>query len=648
MVNVERRLKWPGPLVVAGSAILALVIDLVILGADGNLSRGLYDSAMELRGRLHAGQKADPFLVVIELEEDSVGAGSGSSQIADSLKALSAAGVKDIFLPTILHDSTDELRTVSDILSRFDFAGMGGVCMPIDASPGIGVPRLSIPGTPPPRIPRSNGFYEPASTFDRFVKGHLNLVPDADGFVRRLPLFFRDGDAYIPAAPLVFAMQVLGIDAKDLRWEEGRFLRVGKTIRIPVDSRGMALLDFPIKWDKTFWTFDARQISRAPFFPSEQTALRQELRGSSAFVVDRGPGVELLHVPGQGLIPSSLVAPIFANELSNRIIPEEIPQNLGAFLVAAEGMALGLLMGLVAKRTTYIWAAPIASALISLGLSYAVFASFALWIDPVPFALLCLIAALFGGAWQAIAVRREREALLLKNARDARFAEFGRHSAGAVHGIKGQIAMIRNLSGMLVGKSPSPREREILDVIGGALEELSGEIADVMSYVTTDGARSIDAVAILRNFHVVQSRGRPDLIATIHLPDYTVPIAARKDEFLMAVEVFFTNAIESYVGTESRDGRVVSIGLERKEDRAIVTVGDRGQGISACSGCHPPNCINCDVIINLGSDKTGGSGYGLPWAREIIVRNKAGLKIKTEEGKGTLVEIDWPLAQGGE
>ena len=83
--------------------------------------------------------------------------------------------------------------------------------------------------------------------------GFINAPRDDDGVLRRIPLVMQCGEAAVPALSLATVMRAYGCQPRDLQIVPGRWIRFttadGRTVRIPIDRQGRALIDFPDGWE---------------------------------------------------------------------------------------------------------------------------------------------------------------------------------------------------------------------------------------------------------------------------------------------------------------------------------------------------------------------------------------------------------------
>jgi adenylate cyclase len=75
--------------------------------------------------------------------------------------------------------------------------------------------------------------------------GFVNITPDPDGGLRRVPLVIEYGDAYYAAFGLAIALAASGSGADDVTYVTGDdFVELGSGARIPIDRRGRASLSY--------------------------------------------------------------------------------------------------------------------------------------------------------------------------------------------------------------------------------------------------------------------------------------------------------------------------------------------------------------------------------------------------------------------
>jgi len=96
---------------------------------------------------------------------------------------------------------------------------------------------------------------------------HIGVIQDSDGVYRRVPLFYRYHDGYVPSLPLALAVQNLGIDPSKMILSAGKSLvavdSTGRKICIPIDKSGNVLIPYPSYWKQGWSRIPMDKISDA-------------------------------------------------------------------------------------------------------------------------------------------------------------------------------------------------------------------------------------------------------------------------------------------------------------------------------------------------------------------------------------------------
>lgn len=114
------------------------------------------------------------------------------------------------------------------------------------------------------------------------------------------------------------------------------------------------------------------------------------------------------------------------------------------------------------------------------------------------------------------------------------------------------------------------------------------------------------------------------------LPPDDVPLVGYRDRLKQAFLNIAVNALEAM----PRGGRM-RIEMERREDRARVTVRDTGPGI--------PAELLARIYESDFTTKGGGSGIGLYVARAVVELHGGSIEAHSTVGGGTDVQVDLPL-----
>ncbi|MFH1406559.1 MAG: CHASE2 domain-containing protein [Candidatus Omnitrophota bacterium] len=98
----------------------------------------------------------------------------------------------------------------------------------------------------------------PLPIFGECIKGtgHINVMPDPDGVVRRMPLYIeRDNDIY-PQFAFKMACDYLGVGKQDISIKRGEYVILRNTpigdVKIPIDANYNMIINWAGPWNKTF------------------------------------------------------------------------------------------------------------------------------------------------------------------------------------------------------------------------------------------------------------------------------------------------------------------------------------------------------------------------------------------------------------
>jgi len=116
--------------------------------------------------------------------------------------------------------------------------------------------------------------------------GHINVVVDGDGKIRRVPLFIRNVDTRVPNLGLRVALDSLGVPFSDAV-PRGGHIDFGGRVRVPLGRDGAMLVNYPGLWHKTFQRVSYFDILRSYMVASEGGAPKLDLsffKGKICFV----------------------------------------------------------------------------------------------------------------------------------------------------------------------------------------------------------------------------------------------------------------------------------------------------------------------------------------------------------------------------
>jgi len=254
----------------ARSAVIGLCSALLVHSLSRiDLFRAIELRTLDARLRLAGHRHADSPLAIVFIGDDSIeafGRWPWSWEYHSLLvDALVRAGARRIVFDVLFMEKP---KDGSESL----FAGTAALAKNVYL--GTYFKELAAPaGHAAHRVPVGRSLQKPVAELYRSAAGHghLNVQPDLDGSVRRLPLLVRNEDRLYPAAALVVAADTLGVprdavaptaagDRIELRAADGR------AIDVPVDADGQTLINY-FGGLEAFPSYSFRQVLEADHHP---------------------------------------------------------------------------------------------------------------------------------------------------------------------------------------------------------------------------------------------------------------------------------------------------------------------------------------------------------------------------------------------
>jgi signal transduction histidine kinase len=113
---------------------------------------------------------------------------------------------------------------------------------------------------------------------------------------------------------------------------------------------------------------------------------------------------------------------------------------------------------------------------------------------------------------------------------------------------------------------------------------------------------------------------------------------ARADDFAFVADPeLLTRAVDNLVRNAAQAGaRLITLGAQREDEKAVIRVEDNGPGLQR-------RTLENLFVPFAGSTRAGGSGLGLPIARELIRVQGGDLELASTSAAGTTFVIRLPL-----
>ncbi|MFO0956943.1 MAG: HAMP domain-containing sensor histidine kinase [Isosphaeraceae bacterium] len=219
-------------------------------------------------------------------------------------------------------------------------------------------------------------------------------------------------------------------------------------------------------------------------------------------------------------------------------------------------------------------------------------------------------------------------------------AQIGRLLAGIVHEIRGPLGVIRNHAEVLELKSATdPSLKSLTSPILSGCQLLQVRLEHLMAAVRGGPAQSrgIDPSALVREVASIFQKGldprRAPVKVAIDLPDGIPVIQGDPGRLMQVLLNLLANAYDAILA-HSASGGTITVRASIDVDGLEIDVADDGPGIAAA---HIGR-----VFEPFFTTKTGGSGYGLYLAAQMIREHGGNLRVRNREEGGACFTIRLP------
>lgn len=309
-----------------------------------------------------------------EMVRTMEGAMADMDNDAKLAEALAAAG--NVVLPVYLRESrTVEAggRVEDPVLRSHAVTNVGG-----DAAGLPGADRIRAPI--PPLLAATSGI------------GHVNVIPDVDGKVRREMLLYPYQDLYVPSFALQLAAEYLNIPEGQIDATLGLALQLGGTVELPLTEGAEMLVTFR-SGENAFRRFSFVDVFNDRIPPDN---LRRAVEGAIVIITPAAPGIitPLATPVNNRTNPGEFTAHTIWTILNQEFIRRPSwSRNAGYLLI----LFIGALIALILPRIKAVFAGVLflAAAGTLVGLSWYLFTAGGLWLG-VLYPLLQLVIGYMG------------------------------------------------------------------------------------------------------------------------------------------------------------------------------------------------------------------------------------------------------------
>lgn len=220
-------------------------------------------------------------------------------------------------------------------------------------------------------------------------------------------------------------------------------------------------------------------------------------------------------------------------------------------------------------------------------------------------------------------------------ARTRRLASIGSIAAGIAHEIRNPLSSIKGFATYFKERyAEIPEDRGTAEIMVQEVDRLNRVINQLLSVarpMTIEKKPQPLQPIIRHGLRMIENKAREkEIRVTEDLPDTVADVPADKDAIGQALLNLFLNAVESM-----DKGGTLSVALRESGGGLVrIEVADTGCGIEK---------RELDRIFDLYyTTKPSGTGLGLPMVQKIIDAHGGDIRIESEPGSGTLVEILLP------
>ena len=219
--------------------VLLMTSALFYFSEQGFLER-LRLGGLDLLFRLRAEEVINTNIVIVEIDDDNltkIGRWPWERKWHGALiRALKEFGAKQIYLDVICSEpSTEEDDTIFDEAIK----EAGNVYLPFSFQS---------------HEPDLDAAFFPTEKLSQNIRGtgSINIEPDLDGYLRRIPLFFELGESVYPHVALIIAMHYMGAEIEEIKEETLVLSNDEGNIEIPLVDGNKMLVNWLGKWGTTY------------------------------------------------------------------------------------------------------------------------------------------------------------------------------------------------------------------------------------------------------------------------------------------------------------------------------------------------------------------------------------------------------------
>lgn len=231
---------------IAYYALAAFLVALFLLFSYTRIFDEFEYSTIDFRYAVRPPRVANQDIVIIEVGDDSI-ENLGKWPFPRNYHALLVQALRSVGVDTVIFDIFFSEKKKEDAAFAESVKEAGNVYMPYvfdlarDARERT---RIYATGYAAPLI---KPLKEAA-----MGTGFVNVEPDADGKIRRIPPFIEYKGVHYPHITFLVALNKLGYDFDEINIVPGKHIKVSEDFIIPLCDDSSMMVDYPAKWGKAF------------------------------------------------------------------------------------------------------------------------------------------------------------------------------------------------------------------------------------------------------------------------------------------------------------------------------------------------------------------------------------------------------------
>lgn len=217
-------------------------------------------------------------------------------------------------------------------------------------------------------------------------------------------------------------------------------------------------------------------------------------------------------------------------------------------------------------------------------------------------------------------------------------------AAGAAHELNNPLAVISGRAQILRNQSQDANVREALDVIATQAHACSGIVTDLMDFARPAPPlpEPLELRPLLETLvaELIKADAMTGEQIAFEWAPHTPPVRFDRAQLQRVFRELFDNAIEATDRSHRR--LTIKTSLDLTEEDLVVTVADNGRGMT-------PDVRNRAADPFFSHRPAGrGRGLGLARVQQWMQQNAATMRIESEPGQGTRVELKLPVVRPGD